>query len=160
MSDETEAAPPKSVRTISLTRGAAYILEGVLQEVGPCTTPNKVVKWSKLWQKLRRENDRKIAVPGVAAKVDFERTFFKDDGEAPEAFQRRVQAHNDAFDAWKDEPLTLTVTEKQYDTARAALKWVHEHQKDDRCTFKFKQSTHLGLVFEALGLDDDDTKAE
>lgn len=140
-------------KTPLLTRGAAYILEGILQELGPCTTPNKIVKWSRLWQLLRTRNDRTVTLES-GEKVDFERAVIPTETETNAAFQKRVQERGDAFTVWKDQPFDLVFTDKQRDIAREATKWVLAHQKDTK--FKFEQSQHIAVLFEAIGLDDTD----
>ena len=142
---------------LPLTRGALYILEGALQDMGPCTTPEKITRWSKVWNKVRKANDRTIKPAHAADGVDFEKPVIPNTDETQASFQKRVADHNEAFEVWGQQKIEIMLTDKQRDTCREALKFVSTKAKEARKPFQM--SENLGVLFIALGFgsDSDDT---
>ncbi len=146
-----------TMHTLNLTRGALYILEGCLQDMGPCNTPSKIVQWSKLWAKVRNANSRILVTPSVPEGYDFEKGVTKRETETDGAFAERVREHNEGFEAWSKESVALVLNDKQRDSAREAMKWVVGHQREARLKLTITEGISCLLV--ALGIveDEDDT---
>ena len=141
---------------ITMTRGAWYTLELALQDLGPCTTPAKIAKWSRLWGYLRARNDRTITLGD--ARLDFEEAapggaLTRRDGESDAALVERMTALQRAIHAWNAEDLSLPLTDKQRDIARDAVRWIVANK--EKSTVKLRQSEHLARLMEALGLDEE-----
>jgi hypothetical protein len=141
--------------TITVPKGSAYILEGCMQNSGPCTTPNKILLWGRIWDKVRKAVDRGIAVPWQKELLDFETPVLRGDDESELAFKRREVAFNAAFDAWKEQPCTLVFTDKYRDAIREALKYVIAHKDDERAQTRVATSLHWGKLLIAFGLATD-----
>lgn len=140
---------------LNLTRGALYILEGALQDMGPCTTPEKITRWSKVWSKVRKTNDRTIRPAYAAYGIDFEKAVIPNTDETQASFQKRIAEHNEAFEAWGCEAVCITLNDKQRDVCREALKFVSTKAKEARKPFQM--SENLGVLFIAFGFGSDDT---
>lgn len=160
MSDEA----PKTT-TLNLTRGAAYLLESILQDPRPCDTPAKTVKWAKLYGNIRRANDRTIEVQGVKHDLEKARnaivlSFPVLDEKDPQVAQgnRKLQeallALDEANEAWRQEALTVDLTKKQIDTAKAATEYRSKNQNVDKGIVMPINEHSLSLLV-ALGLDEE-----
>ncbi len=152
MTTETPTAKPS--HSIPLTRGALYLLEGLLQDSTGCTTPSKMVKWAKLWEMARKANKRDILVDGRT--FDFEKQVVAETGETPEAFQRRVALCNEAFAGWQQEMLTLEFTDKRRDIAREAIKHGIEAKKLVMSRSAGGDINHTLSLLAAFGFAEDD----
>lgn len=146
-------APSKTPHTLKLSRAALYILEGCLQEIGPCTTPAKIVLWSKVYGKVRRTNSRLITTEFTPQGHDFEKPMMRNEGEADLAFQKRSNAWNEAFSAWQKEPADpLHLSDKYRDCCRDAVKYVVDNSKDEKARVKIVLNEHSASLLVALGL--------
>jgi hypothetical protein len=126
--------------------------------MGPCTTPNKIVQWSKLWTKVRAANSRILKTSAAPDGYDFEKGLIKKEGETDAAFAERVREHNEAFEVWSREDIVLGLNDKQRDTARDAMKWVVSHQKEARTKLGITEG--IGCLLLALGIVDQDEDEE
>lgn len=149
---------------LAVTRGAVYLLELALQDMGPCTTPAKTVAVGKLWEYVRSLNDRLIKVSWESKPVDFEKPVLPKAGETDLALQERLLEKQAAAEAWMAEPQILGLSDKRRDLAREIFKWVVEHQGQGqgKSTVRLGRTTNLNLLIEALGIvtQDDDTSEE
>ncbi len=152
MTTETPTAKPS--HSLPLTRGAMYLLEGLLQDPTGCTTPSKMVKWAKLWEMVRKANKRDMLVEGRT--FDFEKQMIIDPGESTDAFQRRVALINDAFATWQQEPLLLDFTDKRRDVAREAIKHGIESKKLAMSKSAGGDVNHTLVLLAAFGFAEDD----
>ncbi len=152
MTTETPTAKPS--HSLPLTRGAMYLLEGLLQDSTGCTTPSKMVKWAKLWEFVRKSNRRNIMIEG--RPFDFEKQVVAEQGESNESFQRRVAACNEAFAVWQQELLTLEVTDKRRDIAREAIKHGIESKKLVMSRSAGGDVNHTLSLLTAFGFAEDD----
>ncbi len=148
--------------TLKLTRGALYVLEGILQDIGPCTTPAKITKWSSLWAKVRAANNRRVTTASNPDGYDIEKSFIRREGESEILWANRQQEHSDARDQWREQPVTLVLSDKQRDIAREAANWVVKNQ-NPATPGQVKAAVRLqitggdtGILFAALGLSDED----
>jgi len=158
MSDAAEA--PKTT-TLKLTRGAAYLLEGILQDPRPCDTPAKTVKWGRLYGIIRRANDRTIEVGGV--KYDHEKARNKiilgfgvvEDADKAKLRDREVAviAFEEATEAWRQEIVEVAFTKKNLDTAKSAVEYRSKNQDLAKGIVMPINEHSLNLLIE-LGLDD------
>lgn len=155
---------PKTFPT-PLTRGAAYLLEGILQDPRPCDTPAKTVKWATLYGHVRRANDRTIEVQGV--KYDHEKArnkillgfpVFDEKDSGTAALQRKQQeallALEDANEAWRQDAITVEFTKRQLETAKAAVEYRSKNQ-DLAKGIMMPVNEHSLSLLVALGLDEE-----
>ncbi len=150
----------QTVHELKLSNMAAYILEGCMQHSGPCTTPNKVVLWNKVWGKVRAAIDRKIDIPGIPDGLDFEKPVFRDDNESELSFKKREAVFNDAFKAWGDKPCVVKLNDKARDAARDAVKFIIAHKDDQKGRIGVENNNHWACLLVALGLADDESEPE
>lgn len=152
---KTSDAPPKAAHQLELTNGAIYLLEGCLQDLSGCNTPDKILKWGKCWKYIRSQNDRMIRLAGSDEAIDFEIPLVPKAGESAEELQVRVAALNVAHTAWTKQPKVLAINDKRRDICRDAVKWWIGHKSDGRGK-RMDMSENLLLLLEALGLVDDE----
>lgn len=146
------------------TRGAAYLLEGILQDPRPCDTPAKTVKWGKLYGHIRRANDRTITVQGVSYDHEKARnkillSFPVLEGEAGAAAQNRKQqeallALEEANEAWRQDIVEIALTKRQIETAKAAVEYRCKNQDMHKGIVMPVNEHSLNLLTE-LGLDEE-----
>ncbi len=150
-----EAASPSKTapHQLELTNGAIYLLEGCLQDLSACTTPDKIIKWGKCWKYIRSQNDRLVKVSGADHALDFEKPFSPKPDETPAEQQVRINQLNEAHTDWTKQPKVLALSDKRRDICREAVRWWASH-KDTRGK-PMAMSENLLLLFEALGLDSD-----
>ncbi len=145
----------KTKHTLHLTRAALYLLEGVLQDPGPADTMAKTVLWAKVWEKIRKSNDRRMQLSWAPeGGLDFEKPSLKTEGESDIAFARRKAEFDDAHKAWMEQPVDLVISDKYRDVCRDALKWVYDHRGDPKARTHVDNSTHTALLLTALKLTD------
>lgn len=143
----TEVVPAAKPRhTITLTRGAAYLLEGLLQRPEPFTTPATTVNAAKLWGKLRKENKPE------ADGFKFEKTTVRSKDDSDIDVATRQVATNEAFAIWQDDSVTLDLSDKQRDTARTAITWGLKNR--DKGTLPYNNQ-HLLSLLEGFALAED-----
>lgn len=150
---ETAAAlmkADKKLHTLTLTRAALYLLEGVLQDPSPCETMAKTQQWNKAWAKVRKANDRTLTLS--SGEVDLEKAVIRKEGETDIAWTNRRTEWEAASKAWQDLPVTLVITDKVRDTCRSALQWVYEHRSDGKSKTQLDNSNHATLLLVQLGL--------
>lgn len=156
----SDSAAPKTT-PLKLTRGAAYLLEGILQDPRPCDTPDKIVKWSRLYGAIRRANDRTITVRGV--KYDIEKARNKiilgfgmvEDADKAKIRDREVAVieFEETTEAWRQEIVEVAFTKKNLDTAKAAVEYrVRNQDLAKGITMPINEHSFNLLV--ELGLDD------
>ncbi len=138
---------------LNLTRAALYALEACLQDPGPCTAPNKTVLWAKVWDKVRKANNRLVTVPWAEEGVDLEKPPLRLEGETDIAWETRRRVWNDAFEVWQDTPITLTLSDKYRDACREAMKFVTTQK--DKARVKLENSLHAATLLIELGLAED-----
>ncbi len=141
----------KARHPITLTRAALYLLEGCLQHPGPCTTNPKVVQWAKVWDKVRKANDRMIKVPWEKLGHDFEKPIFRNEGESDADFAKRSALWNERVKEWEDEVITVTMNDKMRDTCRETVEWIHAHRDDPKNGVKFA-GKHASSLLVGLGV--------
>jgi hypothetical protein len=149
-----------STHTIKLPNGSAYILEGCLQNPGPCTTPAKIVLWAKVWDKVRKQIDRRMKVSWSADPIDFETPIFRDENETELSFKKREAEFNDAFKVWGDKEMTLTLNDKARDAVREALKYVVQHKDDERARTRVEASLSWAKLLIAFDIATDDSETD
>ncbi len=150
--------------TLELTRGSLYILEGILQDVGPCTTPAKITNWSRLYAKVRSANDRRVYPSSSPEGLDIEKPLIRREGESEIAWATRQQEHTEATEQWRNAPIALSINDKQRDIAREAIAWVTKNQNpapgsQTRASVRIQMSKNVGTLFAALGFGDEDEDA-
>ncbi len=153
MTSTTEA--PKA-HTVTLTRGALYQLERVVQEAPEGANPEKRLKWAKMWSFIRKSNTRQITLPSESGPVDFEKGIVPKKDEAQDSIQRRVTEHNEAFANWSNESVTLDLSDKRRDIAREAVKVASEKNKLTTQVNSCFDSNHTEVLLEALGFGGDE----
>ncbi len=140
--------------TVTLTRGALYLLEALLQDSTGCTTPSKMARWAKLWELIRRSNKRDLLIDGKI--VDFEKPLVPEQGESADVTNKRTAALNDAFAVWQQESVPLELTDKRRDTAREAIKHGTESKKLQLIRSVGGDLSHTLSLLSAFGFDEDD----
>lgn len=150
----------QQVHELKLTNMAAYILEGCMQHSGPCTTPNKIVQWNKVWGKVRAAIDRSMAVPWSPTKIDFETPIFMDDNETEIAFKKREIQFNQCFKAWGNDSCVVKLNDKARDSAREAVKYIIAHKDDQKGRIGVENNNHWACLLVSLGLADDESESE
>ncbi len=143
----------KPAHTLALTRGSLYILEACMQDPGPCTTPAKTVLWARVWDKIRKLNDRTLKVSWAPKGIDAEKPYYREEGETDVTFGKRKEEIEEAFKAWKDEPITLTLNDKYRDACREALKYVTTQR--DKARTKMEITLHSADLLIAFGLTEE-----
>lgn len=148
-SDDT---PPKTKHRISLTRAALLILEGCLQDPGPCSANfQKIALWNKVWDKIRSANNRMIKVSWAPQGRDLEKDLIKIETESDYAWVARQVEWNEARKAWEDEVVTVVMNDKMRDTCRATIEWIHTHRDDPKARIKLA-GAHATSLLIALDL--------
>lgn len=150
----------QQVHELKLTNMAAYILEGCMQHSGPCTTPNKIVQWNKVWGKVRASIDRSMSVPWGTEKIDFEKPIFREDNDTDASFKKREIQFNEAFKEWGNGPCVVKLNDKARDSAREAVKYIIAHKDDQKGRIGVENNNHWACLLVSLGLADDDGEAE
>jgi hypothetical protein len=145
-------APSKTPHTLHLTQGALYLLEGCLQEMGPCTTPAKVVLWSKVWAKVRRSNNRLIVLSCAPDGHDIEKAMVRGPKDTEIEWQHRVAEWNDKFPLWQKAPVDISLSDKHRDACREAVKWVFDNAKEGKARVQMAMNEHTALLMVQLGL--------
>jgi len=108
---------------VSLPRGSWYMLEAVCQNPAPWTTTVLTTRAARLWSKLHKAN------PATTEEYKFEKRLFKSEGESDVAFAVRVEARDDAFEAWQQAPLFLTVNAKEKAVIEKGLAWALKNRE-------------------------------
>jgi hypothetical protein len=144
--------------SISITNGAAYILEACMQDSGPCTTPNKIMLWNKVGKRIREQINRDIIVDGVVS--DFEKPVIRGENESDLSFKKREIEFNESFKKWGDTPLTLTLREKFRDPIKEAVKFVIKNKDNPRARTRVDINDHWVSLISALDLGTDTEETE
>jgi hypothetical protein len=105
---------PKPKLQITLTRGGAYLLEGVVQSEKVFPEAHDSGKGFKLRKLLRQQN------PARTADIDFEKIELYKPNDLDEA--KRKVAWDEAWAAWRKETVTIELTVKQRDLAQKGLR--------------------------------------
>ncbi len=160
-SDETA---PKAKHHITLTRAALYLLEGCLQLNGPqANSYPRIVQWNKVWDKVRKANNRKIATSWAPEGHDFEKPLFRREGETDLDFTKRDAEWKEAVRAWENTTVTVAMNDKMRDTCRETVEWIHSHRDDAKVGIKIIGPHAVSLLI-GLGLckpeDDSDYEIE
>lgn len=156
MSTATETDPalavaanpsPKPKQAITVTRGGAYILESIVQSGKVFPDIHKSAKGSKLRRLLREQN------PASNGTLNFEKAevFSRNDIESSKA----QVAWNEAFNAWRDEKVTLQLTPKQFVLACEGLKIAFK--KREELGLLPENNDHTESLIEGFDLGDDET---
>lgn len=143
-----EANPsPKPKHDITVTRGGAYLLESIVQSGKVFPDMHKSAKGSQLRRLLRKQN------PARTATLDFEKgeVFNTSDLESSKA---RL-AWNEAFNAWREEKVTLQLTNKQKLLAQEGLKLAFK--KREELGLLPENNDHTESLIEGFDLSDDET---
>lgn len=139
--------------TLNLTRGALYMLEGCLQDPGPCEKDyDKQTLWSRVWQRIRKSNDRMAATSWAPNGLDVEKPVLRGKDETDIEFNHRAAEWSTAMKTWEDIPISIAISDKYRDACRDAVKWVVEHQADGKTKFKISISPNWSLLLIELGL--------
>ena len=104
---------PKAKRAVTVTCGAAMLLEGIVQHQKIFPNQEKALKGCKLRRLLREQN------PARTDTHDFEKGMVFPQTE--EGVQKRID-WNDTFNAWKESDVVLSLTAKQFALAQEGLK--------------------------------------
>ncbi len=142
---------PKAKHRISLTRAALYLLEGCLQNPGPQTTYPKILQWNKVWDKIRKANNRMLTVPWEPEGQDIEKQMLRRDGETDVEFIRRDIELKAAAKRWEDEIVTLSMNDRMRDTCRETVEWIHAHRDDAKVQQKLS-GPHAASLLIGFGL--------
>lgn len=112
----------KKTHTISLRRGALYLLEGLLQDFTNANNPSKMMKIGTLWEKVREANERIITTSWAPEGIDFELPIAVA-GDDTDQFtvQKRINEASIAQSKWQDESVTLEFSDKNRDLAREVI---------------------------------------
>ncbi len=141
---------------ISITRGAWYLLERLLQDAPEGSNPDKRTKWARCWSFLRKSNTRLVVVSWEKNPTDFEKPVVPQEKEAQDAFARRVAEHNQVYAAWQNEPLVLELSEKRKLIAHEAIKVGCEKNKMDTRVSSTMDENHTLILLEAFGYGTDE----
>jgi hypothetical protein len=139
---------PKPKHKITVTRGGAYLLEGIAQSGKVFPKMDESEKGTKLRRILRLQN------PAKTDTIDFEKgeVFNTND---PDSAAKRV-AWNEAYNAWRDGEVVLELTNKQKLLAQKGIKLAF--QKRDEFGLLPENNEHtasLIIGFELSGSDED-----
>lgn len=146
----TDATPSlKHKHSITLTRGAAYLLEGLFQRPEPFTSPSTTVQAAKMWGKLRREN-KCVTADGH----NFEKAVVRTKDETDIDVARRQVSANEAYEEWKDESVVLELSDKQRDLCREAINWGLKNRDKGALP---QNNQHLLSLLEGFGIGLDGT---
>lgn len=150
MSTQAQALPADepavSTKPFTMTRGGAYLLEGLLQKTQPFTKVRDQRRANRLWAKLHRANPAKMHV-GSPAEINFEKPYIRTPGSTEIEWAHRQSEFSNSFTSWKDEQVTLQLTKKDEELlVDVALKWALKNRKD--CWPE--NNEHTLSVFEAF----------
>ncbi len=151
MSTEAAAAVAAPITTpttaYEVTRGGAYLIEGLLQHHTEYTTTIPLTKKaSKLRRKLKQQN------PCVLDGKDLEKTVIKNAADTDIEWTLRQDTHREDFRRWQDQKVKLELTAKEKDfLCNKALKWAFANR-----TKVFPENNdHVLSIIEAFDLEDD-----
>lgn len=148
MSTET-ADQVRKTTSYTLTRGALYLIEGLLQTPTPFNTTVLTHRASKLWSRLRRENKPKAMIEGV--EVNLEKNFTRD-GRSEEEFAKYRLARDEAYLAWQDEQTTIDLTKKEEAVVTTGIAWAIKNR--DKVWPVNNQ--HIAAILDAFQLTEDE----
>ncbi len=143
-----EAPAPAAVPTtpFKLTKGGAYLVEGLLQRTEYTTTVPLTRKASRLRRKIRAAN------PCKKDDLDFERPFIRGANQTDIEWAQTQKDRNILQDAWENEEVVLELTQKEVDFLRhKALKWAFTN----RDKVFAQNNDHVLSIIEAFDLEDD-----
>jgi hypothetical protein len=104
--------------TVTLPRGAWYLLEGVCQNPTPWTTTVLTTRAARLWSKIHKANPAKND-----DGLRFDRPMLRTEGESEFSYQTRAVSFNDAFDSWQQSGLELSISAKERSTLEKGVTW-------------------------------------
>jgi hypothetical protein len=147
--------------TLHLTYGSLTLLEGCLNDPGPCDTPAKYVEWADTQKKLRSANNYTVATAWGPQRVD--KPVLMTEAEKQEAlnapakasiaFQRRMDEFQDVtVKAWQDTAVTIRISDRVRECLRAAVKFVLEHQTDQKSRIRVDINPYWAQAIAELGL--------
>lgn len=139
---------PQPKHSITVTRGGAYLLEGIAQSSKVFPKQEESEKGSKLRRILRKQN------PAKTDSIDFEKgeVFNTND---PESAAKRV-AWNEAYNAWRDSSVTLLLTNKQKLLAQKGIKLAFQKREEFGLLPENNDHTESLIIgFELSGSDEE-----
>jgi hypothetical protein len=141
---------PKPKLRIMLTRGGAYLLEGVVQSEKVFPDAHDSQKGCKLRKLLKQQN------PARTDAYDFEKAELYKQGDIDEA--KRKIAWDEAWNAWKTGTVVIELTVKQRDLAQKGLKLAFKN----RIAWGLlpNNDEHTSSLIEGFDLGSEDDDAE
>ncbi len=140
-----EAPVATPTTAYKLTRGAVYMLEGLLG-VGVAWPGEKNTKRAnKLWGKLHRLN------PCEKDGIKFAKSSARPEGMTDLQWQTEVVRRNDLFDAWQDEPFALDLTQRETALLHTGIEWAIKNR--DKVWPQNNQ--HIGAILDAFDVGDE-----
>lgn len=142
------AAAPVATPTTAhaLTRGAVYLLEGLLQLPTPWSGEKKTRHATKLWSKLRRLN------PCEKDKIKFAKSTVRPEGLTDLAWQTEVIRRADLFEVWQDEAFALDLTSRESALLHTGIEWALKNR--DKTWPQNNQ--HIESILDAFDIGDDE----
>lgn len=120
---------------IKMTRGAWMQVERILRHRDPYTTNERIVKASKLWNKIKKINPMTKEVddalaPGTKKVISFDKNMYQGETESNVAFQKRVTERQELMEVWKGEEVSCALTDKERKLIRIGVDWAVKHRSD------------------------------
>jgi hypothetical protein len=139
---------PKPKHKIMVTRGAAYLLEGIAQSGKVFPKQEESEKGSKLRRILRTQN------PARSGAFDFEKGEVFNNNDVESANKRL--AWNDAYNAWREGTVILELTNKQKLLAQKGIKLAFQKREEFGLLPENNDHTESLIVgFELSGSDEE-----
>jgi len=132
-----------------LTRGALYLIEGLLQKTEPFTTPVATRRAARTWLKIHKFN------PAKQDDIDFEEQLIRATGDSDIQWAQRQVDRNKLWKAWQESEATINLTAKEVKLlVGTAIKWALKH----RDKVWPENNLHVLSILEAFPdvCDDDD----
>jgi hypothetical protein len=155
-SGHAPGGPVKLPNNLKLTREALYMLEACLRQAAGVTSTQQAILWEKVQRKCRRTNDRTVKISWDEKGHDFETKLLRNDGETDLAWARRSKEWGEAHAAWQDEAVELSLSNKHFNAAKEAVKFVFDngYKEGTRCMAALPLSPHTTCLLIELKLGD------
>lgn len=139
----------KKTTTLTLTRGAVYLIEGLLQTPTPFKTTVLTHRAAKLWGKLRKLNKCEATVDGEMTNL--EKAYAKG-GRSDEEFARYRLARDDAYQTWSDQEITIELTKKEIDTVTTGIEWAIKNREK----IWPQNNNHVAAILDVFDVTDEE----
>lgn len=156
--NDAATTPPTKTHTLTLTRGAAYLIEGLCQDFTNATNPSRIVKMGRMWDKFRKANPRTIYPSWKPEGTDFELPAVTalDASLSDLEASKRINEQNVLYSKWQDETISMDIRDKERDLLREIVSKAIENKKIAHRNALGSNSNHTLIVLEQLGFADDE----